>query len=35
VVGAARGGGIRLAPHGYNDDGDVDAALEALGAISS
>lgn len=35
VVGAARAGGIRLAPHGYNDDDDVDAALDALGAISS
>jgi selenocysteine lyase/cysteine desulfurase len=35
VVGAARAGGIRLAPHGYNDDADVDAALEALRAISS
>ena len=32
VVGAARAGGIRLAPHGYNDDDDIDAALAALRA---
>lgn len=33
VVAAARGGGVRFAPHGWNDDGDVDRALAALAAL--
>lgn len=31
VVCAARGGGIRIAPHAYNTDDDVDALLDGLG----
>lgn len=30
VVVAPRGGGIRVSPHGYNDEEDVDALLAAL-----
>jgi cysteine desulfurase / selenocysteine lyase len=32
---APRGGGVRLAPHGYNTDEDVDRALAALEESSS
>jgi selenocysteine lyase/cysteine desulfurase len=31
VVGAVRGGRLRLGFHAFNDEGDVDRALEALG----
>ena len=36
VVCSARGGGIRVSPHGYNDDDDLDRFLtELAGAIGS
>lgn len=33
VVVSARSGGVRLSPHGWNDDADVDAALAALRSL--
>ncbi len=30
VMAASRGGGVRFAPHGWNDDDDLDATLDAL-----
>lgn len=32
VVGAARGGGIRVSPHGYNTPGEIDALVDAVRA---
>lgn len=34
VVVASRGGGIRFSPHGWNDDRDIDRALEAVAALA-
>jgi selenocysteine lyase/cysteine desulfurase len=31
IVGAERGGRLRMSWHVYNDESDVDRALEALG----
>lgn len=31
VIGAVRGGWLRLGFHAYNDRGDVSTALDALG----
>lgn len=33
VVASPRGGGVRFSPHGWNDEGDIDAALAAVGEI--
>jgi len=33
VVAKARAGGIRFSPHGWNDESDIDAALEALAVV--
>jgi cysteine desulfurase/selenocysteine lyase len=33
IVVAPRGGGIRVAPHGYNDGSDLDALVEAVGGL--
>ena len=30
VLAAARGGGVRFSPHGWNDDDDLDATLDAV-----
>jgi cysteine desulfurase / selenocysteine lyase len=34
VVCSARGGGVRLAPHGYNTTDEVDAVIDAIGALA-
>lgn len=33
-VCGARGGGVRVAPHGYNDGDEIDALLDALSSLS-
>jgi cysteine desulfurase / selenocysteine lyase len=33
IIVSARGGGIRVSLHGYNDSADVNALAEALGAV--
>jgi selenocysteine lyase/cysteine desulfurase len=34
IVCAARGGGVRVSPHGFNVDGDIDAVLDVVGALA-
>ncbi|MCU0271082.1 MAG: aminotransferase class V-fold PLP-dependent enzyme [Acidimicrobiales bacterium] len=33
VIASPRGGGVRVSPHGYNDDGDVERLLEAVARL--
>jgi cysteine desulfurase / selenocysteine lyase len=33
IVGAARGGGVRVGPHGYNNTGDIDALVGAVAGM--
>jgi hypothetical protein len=33
VIGAVRGGSLRLGFHAYNDESDVSTALDALGHV--
>lgn len=35
MVCSARGGGVRLAPHGYNTTDEVDAVVDAIAALTS
>jgi selenocysteine lyase/cysteine desulfurase len=34
IVVAPRGGGIRVAPHGYNDEEDIDALVEVVAGLA-
>jgi selenocysteine lyase/cysteine desulfurase len=35
IICKARGGGIRVAPHGYNTTGELDALVEVVGDLAS
>ncbi|HZT66804.1 MAG TPA: aminotransferase class V-fold PLP-dependent enzyme [Acidimicrobiales bacterium] len=34
VVGAPRGGGVRISPHGFNDEEDVERLVETVAALA-
>ncbi len=35
VVGSPRGGGVRVSPHGYNDESDIEALVRAVAEVAA